>query len=110
MDVHIPLAVTESLRRRGLDILTSQDDGTASEDDESLLVRACQLGRILFSQDRDFLKIAADWQQRGRSFPGIFFARQQGASLGVLAYDIELLLVCCTTEELRDQVIHLPLR
>ena len=110
VDVHIPMAVTESLRRRGLDVLTSQDDGTITDDDERLLVRASELGRILFSQDQDFLRITTDWQLRGRSFPGVFFAPQQGASLGVLANDLELLLTCCEPEELRDRVIYLPLR
>ena len=36
MDVHVPIVVTESLRRKGLDVLTSQDDGTATLDDETL--------------------------------------------------------------------------
>ena len=39
MDVHVPMAVTEALRRQGLDILTSQDDETAAQDDEVLLAR-----------------------------------------------------------------------
>ena len=52
MDVHVPMAVTESLRRRGLDVLISQDDGTATRDDEALLARATELGRALFSQSR----------------------------------------------------------
>ena len=46
VDVLIPMAVTESLRRRGLDVLTSQDDGTVTDDDERLLVRASESGRI----------------------------------------------------------------
>ena len=29
LDVHVPILISESLRRRGLDILTSQDDKTA---------------------------------------------------------------------------------
>ena len=60
VDVHVPIVVTESLRRRGLDVLTSQDDGTDTQDDEVLLTRATELGRILFTQDQDFLRIAAD--------------------------------------------------
>ena len=110
MDVHVPMAVTEALRRGGLDILTSQDDGTATEDDEALLVRATQLGRVLFSQDQDFLVIAAEWQREGRRFAGILFAAQQGVSLGRLAADLELLLTCCEPDELRDRVTYLPLR
>ena len=110
VDVHVPMAVTEALRRRGLDVLTSQDDGTPRLDDEALLARAAELGRVLFSQDQDFLRIAAQWQQQGRPFPGVLFAAQQGVSLGGLADDLELLLTCCDPEELRDRVTYLPLR
>jgi hypothetical protein len=28
MDVHVPAAITEGLRRRNVDIVTSQEDGT----------------------------------------------------------------------------------
>ncbi len=110
MDVHVPIVITESLRRRGLDVLTSQDDGTAVQDDELLLARASEVGRVLFTQDQDFLRIAADWQREGRSFFGVVFAAQQGVSLGRLAEDLELVLACCGPEELRDRVIYLPLQ
>jgi hypothetical protein len=110
MDVHVPIVVTEALRRRGLDVLTSQNDGTATLVDELLLARATELGRILFTQDQDFLRIAADSQREGRSFLGVVFAAQQGVSLGRLADDLELLLTCCEPQELRDRVTYLPLR
>ena len=110
MDVHVPMAVTEALRRRGLDILTSQNDGTATQGDEILLARATELGRDQFSQDQDFLRIAAEWQRQGRPFQGVLFAPQQGVSLGGLADDLELLLTCCEPEELRDRITYLPLR
>jgi hypothetical protein len=110
MDVHIPSVVTESLRRRGFDVLTSQDDGTDTEDDEPLLARASALDRVFFSQDQDFLRIAAQWQRTGRSFAGLVYAAQQGVSLGRLADDLELLMTCCNAEELRDRVTYLPLR
>jgi hypothetical protein len=110
MDVHVPIVVTESLRRRGLDILTSQEDGTATQEDEALLARATELGRVLVTQDQDFLRIAADWKRDGRTFAGIVFAAQQGVSLGRMADDLALLLTCCEPEELRDRVTYLPLR
>jgi predicted nuclease of predicted toxin-antitoxin system len=111
-DVHVPSVLTESLRRRALDVLTSQDDRTAAQDDELLLARASALGRVLFTQDEDFLRIAALWQRQGRAFQGVIFAAaaQQGASLGRLADDLELLLTCCEPEELQDRVTYLPLR
>jgi len=110
MDVHIPMAVTEALRRRGLDILTTQDDGTSKQFDADLLQRATDLKRVLFSQDHDFLKITAEWQRQGRPFLGVVFAPQRGVSLGGLANDLELIVNCCEPEELQDNVIYLPLR
>lgn len=109
LDVHVPIVVTEALRRRGLDVLTSQEDGTATQDDEGLLARAAEQGRLLFTQDQDFLRIAAEWQREGRSFPGVLFAPQQGMSLGGLVTDLDLLLTCCEPEELAGRVTYLPL-
>ncbi len=79
MDVHIPVAITEGLRRRCVDVLTSQEDGTRTLDDEKLLQRATDLGRLLFSQDEDLLPIASHWQRDGHLFKGLVFSHQQAA-------------------------------
>jgi len=86
MDAHDPIAATEVLRRKGVDVLTSQDDGIATLDDEGLLARAADLERVPLSQDQDFLRIAAQW----------------GVSLGGLVDALELLKTCCDPAELRD--------
>ena len=44
MDVHVTLTITEGLRRRGINVLTSLEDETTEEDDEFLLDRATRLG------------------------------------------------------------------
>ena len=93
MDVHVPSAVTEGLRRRGVDVLTSQDDGTREADDEVLLTRATALNRLLFTQDDDFLKLASKWQSSGQPFKGIVISRQLGVSIGRLIDDLELFSV-----------------
>lgn len=53
-DVHVPAAIADQLHRRGVDILTAQDDGTVELDDPDLLVRSTALGRVLFTQDIRF--------------------------------------------------------
>ena len=108
-DVHVAAAITAALRRRGIDVLTSQEDNTREVDDEALLMRATELTRVLFTQDRELLRIAADWQAAGRSFSGLVFSPQQGISIGRCSEDLELLAQCCKAEELGDQVIYLPL-
>src|SRR4051794_40104345 len=109
VDVHVPAAVTAGLRRLGIDVLTSQEDGTRQADDESLLARATTLSRVLFSQDQDLLAIAANWQASGRQFPGLTFAAQSGTSIGQLIDDLHLIAACCGHEELVNSVIYVPL-
>jgi len=53
MDVHIRRAITEGLRRRDVDVLTAQDDGSDRLPDAELLDRALALSRVVFSQDED---------------------------------------------------------
>ena len=68
MDHHVPMAVTEGLRLRGVDVLTAYEDGTAQVEDPILLQRATELGRALFTQDTDLLAFACEWQRSGREF------------------------------------------
>jgi Domain of unknown function (DUF5615) len=83
--------ITAGLRRRNIDALTSQEDGTREVDDVSLLQRATELGRVLFSQDQDLLQIASEWQRTEHSFLGLVFSAQQGVSIGQCVEDLELL-------------------
>ena len=53
MDVHVKRAVTDGLRRRGVDVLAAQEDGATGLEDADLLDRATALGRVLFNQDDD---------------------------------------------------------
>ena len=76
MDVHVPAAITDGLFLRGVDALTAQQDGAAGFDDESLLQRATELNRMLFTQDEDLLAIGSAWQQQSREFAGIVYAHQ----------------------------------
>ena len=58
MDHHVPSAITAGLRKRGVDVLTAEEDGSARLDDDPLLDRATSLGRVLFSQDQDLSEVA----------------------------------------------------
>ena len=53
MDVYVRRAISDGLRRGGVDVLTAQDDESTRLPDPELLDRATELGRVLFSQDDD---------------------------------------------------------
>ncbi len=110
MDVHVPRPVTRGLRRRGVDVLTAQEDGTDRWNDPELLDRAATVGRVLFSQDVDLLAEAARRQRAGVSFQGIIYAPQLAVSIGQCIDDLELLAKTGTESDLLNRVYYLPLK
>ena len=108
MDVHVPAAVTEGLRRKLRDVRTAQADAAGQLSDEELLERATTLGSVLLTQDADFLEITARWQQRGIPFSGVLSA-PQGTPIGRTIEDAELCLAGLTADEFRNRLVHLPL-
>ena len=109
MDVHVPLPITQGLRRRGIDVLTSQEDETRRLADDLLLQRATELGRVLVSQDTDLLRFASQWQRSTKPFSGLVFAHQQQIGIGRCIADLELLAQVYTREEMANQVVYLPI-
>ncbi|MBI5410544.1 MAG: DUF5615 family PIN-like protein [Nitrospirae bacterium] len=73
MDEHVPKAVTEGLRRRGVEVVTVQELGLQAADDKQHLERAAEEGRVVFTQDADFLRLHA----AGVSHRGIVYTPQQ---------------------------------
>ena len=82
MDVHVKEAITRGLRRRGVDVLTAQEDGSARLDDSALLDRAAALNRLIFTQDGDFLIEANRRQTNGEYFVGVLYQHQQTTIIG----------------------------
>jgi Domain of unknown function (DUF5615) len=109
MDVNVSMSITTGLRRRGIDVVTSQEDGTRSDEDEVVLARATDLHRVLVSHDNDLLGITKQWQTAGRNFEGFVFIPQRGSSIGQCVADLELIASCCSPSELVNQVVFLPL-
>lgn len=89
MDVHVHRALTDGLRSRGVDVLTSQEDRTTRWEDPDLLDRATALNRVLFTNDQDLLRIVAVRQQLGVPFAGVIYAPQT-SPLGPVLRDLEL--------------------
>jgi predicted nuclease of predicted toxin-antitoxin system len=109
-DVHVPKAITRELRKRGVDVLTSQEDGAGRLSDSDLLDRARSLDRVLFSRDEDLLREATKRQRAGVIFAGVLYGHQLKVTIGQCVRDLELIALAGNPEEFRGQVIYLPLR
>jgi hypothetical protein len=108
MDVHVPGPITRQLRRRGVDVLTAQEDGHDTADDEQVLERATALGRPLFTQDVRFRVKAEDWQRQAREFAGLVFGPQLGGTIGQYVEDLELIAKASEPAEWRNVIQFLP--
>lgn len=108
-DVHVPFAISVELRVRGVDVLTAQTDGATQLDDAALLARTTELGRVLFSQDDDLLRVAHEWQRRGTLFAGVVYGHQMRVGIGRCVADLELIARATIPSEWRNRVEFLPL-
>jgi predicted nuclease of predicted toxin-antitoxin system len=99
LDEHVPGPVARGLRRRGVDVLTTQEaDRTGSADREQLEF-ARQEGRMLVTFDSDFLSLAG-----GVQHSGIAYCRASKYSIGEL---IHLLLILSETLEAAEIQNHI---
>ncbi len=97
-----------SVANRSMSAPPNEDSAGRMSDDE-LLTRATAIGRVLLTQDADFLEIAAQCQRQGIAFGGILFV-PQGTPIGRLIHDVELCLTGMTANEFANRLVHLPLR
>jgi predicted nuclease of predicted toxin-antitoxin system len=98
-DEHVPGAVIDGLRRRGVDVLSTQETGMLGALDVEHLALAVREGRIIFTQDDDFLRLHAE----GRAHCGIVYARQQ-TPIGAIVRGLMLIYEVLSAEEMRDHV------
>jgi len=110
MDVPIALAITNQLRRRGVNAITAQEDGTRRFSDPDLLDRASQLGRILVTHDKDLLVESSLRQRIGGGFVGVVYVPQTGTTIGRCVDDLELIAQVTELADWVNRVEFLPLK
>lgn len=108
-DQHVPGPVRSSLRRRGADILSTEEDGAKGEPDERLLERATELERVMVTNDEDFLVIASRWLAQGRHFAGMVRLRDQHLPYRKVVEDLSMLAEVYSPAEMIDRIEYLPL-
>lgn len=99
LDEHVARAVALGLRRRGIDVLTVQEAGLAGESDRSHLALAEVQGRVIFTQDDDFLRL----HTQGLSHAGIVYGHRR-MPVGDVIRGLMLVSNVLTPEEMRNHV------
>ena len=98
-DEHVARAVLRGLRHRGVDVLAAPEAGLLGASDEEHLKRAGAEGRVIFTQDEDFLRLHA----AGVEHAGIAYA-SQGASIGEIVRGLMLIHDVLEAEDMKGHV------
>ncbi|GJQ53113.1 MAG: hypothetical protein HKUEN02_19600 [Anaerolineaceae bacterium] len=98
MDEHIHPGVTKALRQHDIDVLTAQQTGNLNMDDGEHLQFAISEGRVLVTQDEDFLKAT--------SHRGIAYAHQRTPMRQIID-GLVLIAETMTEEEMIDHIEYL---
>jgi hypothetical protein len=98
-DVHIARAVADGLGRHGIDFVMGVDVGLAEAEDRIHLAKAHREGRVLITQDEDFLSFHAD----GEPHSGIAYF-PQGTRIGHMVSMLLLLYKVDTAAGMRGRV------
>jgi hypothetical protein len=101
-DEHVAAAVIRGLRQRGLDVLSVPDAGMMGARDEVHLGFALAEQRVLFTQDTDFLRLAA----AGATHAGIVYAPQR-TSIGTIIRGLVLIHQALAAEDMIGQIEYL---
>jgi predicted nuclease of predicted toxin-antitoxin system len=99
--------ILAGLHRRGIDVVTAEEEGLLGATDEQQLERATTLGRALLTADRDFFAIATSLIARGESFPGVLFI-QPRATVGEAVRSIADAAKTLESAEILDRIEWIP--
>jgi hypothetical protein len=100
-DEHVSKAVVRAPRRRGVDVLTTPEAGMLNAPDEGHIMRAREESRVIFTQDEDFLRLAA-----GNVHAGIVYA-SQATPLRAIISGLLLIHQVLDVEEMTNHIEYL---
>jgi predicted nuclease of predicted toxin-antitoxin system len=103
LDENCDPRIAAGLRLHEVDITTTAEAGLLHASDDEQLAYALSQGRVIVTQDTDFLRIVA----AGRDTPGIGFYSAENRSIGQVIRDLLLVWEVYEPDEMRDRIEYL---
>ena len=103
LDENCHREVAEGLRLFGIDVTTTPEAGLLSVADEQQVAYGFAEDRVIFTQDRDFLRLHA----AGVPHAGLAFCRKDTKSIGEIIQALVLIWELMDPEEMANQVEYL---
>lgn len=103
LDEHCSLAIAAGLRLHGVDVTTTPEAGLRAAQDEEHISYGLATGRVVFTQDEDYLRLHA----AGVEHRGIAFCYQQTRSIGQIIAGLLLIWEVLEPEEMAGRVEYI---
>jgi predicted nuclease of predicted toxin-antitoxin system len=103
LDEHVADAIAQGLRQRGIDVTTTAEANLLDAEDEEHLAFARSSGRIVVTQDADFLRLDSE----DRNHLGIVYYAQGTRKIGEVIGHLVLMHECMEADEMRGRVEYL---
>jgi len=103
LDENVNNAIADGLRRRNIDVTTTAQTGLISSSDEEQLRFAYSQGRVMFTQDSDFLKL----HNSGFEHCGVVYCVKGSRSIGEILRGLILIWDVLEAEEIAGMVEYL---
>jgi hypothetical protein len=100
LDENCARAIAIGLRRHGIDVTTTPDAGLLGAIDEEQAAYALPQGRVIFTQDQDFLRIHA----LAVPHAGIAYCEKDARSIGEIIDGLNLIWDVLEPEEMANRV------
>ncbi len=100
LDEHVPHAVADGLRQLGIDVTTTTDAGLLGALDADQIAYGLTQGRVIFTEDDDFLVLAA----AGVLHAGLGYCHQNTHSIGQIIRALELIWEVYEPDEMKNRV------
>lgn len=108
-DEHIPNALVDALRDRGVEVVRIRDIGLASTPDPDILEWAALHTYVFVTFDRSTVPgFAYDRVRAGLPVPGVAVV-DNTLPVGVMLDDLHTAAACGTADDFRDRVVFFPL-
>jgi uncharacterized protein with PIN domain len=103
LDEHVAGSIAKALRQRGIDVTTTAETNLLNAEDEEHLAFALAEGRVVVTQDADFLR----QDNKGQSHAGIVYYPQGSRTIGGVIDYLTLMHECMEESEMTGRVEYL---
>jgi predicted nuclease of predicted toxin-antitoxin system len=103
LDENCPRALAVGLRRRGIDVTSTPEAGLLEATDEVQTAHALSEGRVIFTQDEDFLAIHAS----GTPHTGIVYCKKDTRGIGEIIRGLILIWEVYDPDDMAGRIEYL---